>query len=212
MLWTPATSALVLHVAVLATAIGTAAQPAMFVPESLKLTVPVGAAPVTVAVNVTVAPARPDSPSLRAVVVDARLRSRPAVAADAARAVEAERGRREDSRGVIVRCGDAPPVPRRDRVRWLKRRSMNSNKGRHRTAGEVRRSTPRAMCKSLRAGDGNSHCPRSENRNDAEYSVDVSFAQDARLRARAEDRIGDRAVGVENDGIEPVGETVEDAA
>ena len=52
-LWTVV---LALHAAVPLVASGTAAQPAIVVPESLKLTVPVGATPAIVAVNVTVAP------------------------------------------------------------------------------------------------------------------------------------------------------------
>ena len=59
MLWVPAASAAVAHVAVRALplpASATAAQPAIDVAPSLKLTVPVGAVPVTVAVNVTLVP------------------------------------------------------------------------------------------------------------------------------------------------------------
>ncbi len=59
MLWVPAASAAVAHVAVRALplpASATAAQPAIDVAPSLKLTVPVGAEPVTVAVKVTLPP------------------------------------------------------------------------------------------------------------------------------------------------------------
>jgi hypothetical protein len=60
MLWLPAVNPAVLQVAVRelpAPANGAVAQPAMEVPPSLKSTLPVGATPVTVAVNVTLAPA-----------------------------------------------------------------------------------------------------------------------------------------------------------
>src|SRR5262245_8881687 len=71
MLCTPATSALVLHAAV-PPASGTAAQPVIVVPESLKLTEPVGEAPLTVAVSVTTEPTVAGFAELAsAVVVDA---------------------------------------------------------------------------------------------------------------------------------------------
>ena len=60
MLWVPAASDAVAQVAVRVLplpASATAAQPAIDAAPSLKLTVPVGAVPVTVAVNVTLAPA-----------------------------------------------------------------------------------------------------------------------------------------------------------
>src|SRR6187200_2700266 len=70
---TPAISELVLHVAVLLfpePLNATAPQPAMVVPPSVKLTVPVGAAPATVAVNVTFDPAKAGLPEpVRVVVV-----------------------------------------------------------------------------------------------------------------------------------------------
>ena len=56
MLWVPAVRAEVEHAAVRVLPLpvsATAEQPAIDVPPSLKLTLPVGAAPVTVAVNVT---------------------------------------------------------------------------------------------------------------------------------------------------------------
>ena len=55
--WLPALKLLVLHAAVRVLPIplrATAAQPAIDVPPSVKLTLPVGFVPVTVAVNVTV--------------------------------------------------------------------------------------------------------------------------------------------------------------
>ena len=70
---TPAASELVLHVAVLLLPVplnATAPQPTMVVPPSVKLTVPVGAAPATVAVNVTLDPAEAGLPEPVRVVVD----------------------------------------------------------------------------------------------------------------------------------------------
>jgi hypothetical protein len=69
MLCTPATSALVLHTAVPAAVSETPAQAAIDVPESLKLTVPVGVAPATVAVSVTSAPTAAGFAELASVVV-----------------------------------------------------------------------------------------------------------------------------------------------
>jgi hypothetical protein len=69
MLCTPATSALVLHAAVPGAATETAAQPVIVVPESLKLTVPVGTEPATVAVSVTAAPSAAGFAELASVVV-----------------------------------------------------------------------------------------------------------------------------------------------
>ena len=69
---TPAASELVLHVAVLLLPVplnATAPQPAMVVPPSVKLTVPVGAEPATVAVKVTFDPAETGLPELVSVVV-----------------------------------------------------------------------------------------------------------------------------------------------
>ena len=68
-LWMPATSVLVLHAAVPPAATGTAAQPAIVVPESLKLTEPLGAAPATVAVKVTIDPTVAGFAELKTVVV-----------------------------------------------------------------------------------------------------------------------------------------------
>ena len=56
MLCTPATSVLVLQAAAPATVSGTVPHPEIVAPESMKLTTPVGAAPVTAAVKVTVVP------------------------------------------------------------------------------------------------------------------------------------------------------------
>ena len=67
MLWVPAVRAEVEHVAVRVLPLpvsATAEQPAIDVPPSLKLTLPVGATPVTVAVNVTLAPTVDGLPEL----------------------------------------------------------------------------------------------------------------------------------------------------
>ena len=111
MLWMPATNVLVLHAAVPATASGTAAQPAMIVPESLKLTVPVGATPETVAVNVTIAPTPAGFAELaRAVVVgagpvgvDPQLPLTLPVPFRRNVAVARQPG------VIAIRCGDVPP-------------------------------------------------------------------------------------------------------
>src|SRR6266404_1905157 len=70
--WVPALKLLVLHAAVrvLPTPVNaTAAQPAIDVPPSVKLTLPVGARPVTDAVNVTLAPDSDGFAELATVVV-----------------------------------------------------------------------------------------------------------------------------------------------
>ena len=73
MLWVPAVSVAVAQVAVrvlpLPARKATAEQPAMDVPPSLKLTVPVGAVPVTVAVKVTLFPATDGFSELATAVV-----------------------------------------------------------------------------------------------------------------------------------------------
>ena len=76
MLRVPATSAAVVQAAVRALPApvsATAAQPAIDVPPSVKLTVPVGDAPVTVAVKVTLAPGADGFSELTCVVVVAFL-------------------------------------------------------------------------------------------------------------------------------------------
>ena len=72
MLWLPTTRLLVLQVAVLLLpmpASGAALQPLIAVPPSVKLTLPVGAAPLTVAVNVTLVPTTAGLAELASVVV-----------------------------------------------------------------------------------------------------------------------------------------------
>ena len=76
MLRVPTTSAVVAHAAVRALPApvsATAEQPAIDVPPSVKFTVPVGAAPVTVAVKVTLAPTVDGFNELTCVVVVAFL-------------------------------------------------------------------------------------------------------------------------------------------
>jgi len=76
MLRVPATSAVVVHAAVRALpepVSATAEQPASDAPPSVKLTVPVGDAPVTVAVKVTLAPTVDGFSELTCVVVEAFL-------------------------------------------------------------------------------------------------------------------------------------------
>ena len=71
MLWVPAVRADVAQVAVRVLPLpvrATAEQPAIDVPPSLKLTLPVGATPVTVAVNVTLAPTVDGLPEVASVV------------------------------------------------------------------------------------------------------------------------------------------------
>ena len=70
--WVPALKLLVLHAAVrvLPTPLkATAAQPAIDVPPSVKLTLPVGFVPATVAVNVTEAPTVAGLPDVISIVV-----------------------------------------------------------------------------------------------------------------------------------------------
>jgi hypothetical protein len=73
MLWLPAARLLVLQLAVLVLALplgsATAAQPLKAEPSALKATLPVGALPLTLAVNVTLAPAVAGLAELARVVV-----------------------------------------------------------------------------------------------------------------------------------------------
>jgi len=73
MLWPPTLKLFVLHVALLLSpppaSAAAPAHPAIAFPSLLKLTPPVGSSPVTVAVNVTLAPAATGLPELTSVVV-----------------------------------------------------------------------------------------------------------------------------------------------
>src|SRR5215207_8189921 len=110
MLCTPATSVLVVHTAVLlvpAPLKPTVPQPAMVLVPSLKLTLPVSALPVIVAVNVTLAPATAGLAELASVVAvwvnGAQLPVTPPVPSTRKVALAAHPAT------MVIDCGEAPP-------------------------------------------------------------------------------------------------------